>query len=282
MHDSRRVEAPDLIRSPDKYMQRAGLHKVLGRGRPSRVPCLSPRARVLKVQRAGADVGRYATLALVALLWSISTHVFSAGATSQEVVVSNLKSQLLEMGRKDQEVRQRLGVLLRQSPTLLRSPSPDLTALTTEMSHIDADNLHALEQIIARYGWPRSQDVGVEASGAAWVVLQHSPPEYQEKYFPLLKAAVTTGSIRADQVAMLEDRILVSQKKKPKYGTQVVSNANGEPEVYPVENPDELATLRESVGMPPMAEYLRRGEQDIGRPIGRGNVLPKDAEAPAK
>jgi hypothetical protein len=44
--------------SPNKHMQRAGTHKVLGRGRWSLVPWSSPRARVLIGQPAGADVGR--------------------------------------------------------------------------------------------------------------------------------------------------------------------------------------------------------------------------------
>jgi hypothetical protein len=44
--------------SPNKHMQRAGTHKVLGRGRARLVPSSAPRARVLKAQRAGADVNR--------------------------------------------------------------------------------------------------------------------------------------------------------------------------------------------------------------------------------
>jgi hypothetical protein len=40
-------------------MQRAGRHKVLGRGRSGLSPYSAPRARVLTGQRAGADVGRY-------------------------------------------------------------------------------------------------------------------------------------------------------------------------------------------------------------------------------
>jgi hypothetical protein len=43
---------------PNKHMQRAVTHKVLGRGRSSLVPVSAPRARVLTGQRAGADVGR--------------------------------------------------------------------------------------------------------------------------------------------------------------------------------------------------------------------------------
>jgi hypothetical protein len=46
---------------PNKHMQRAGRHKVLGRGRPSLVSWLAHRARVLTGRRAGADVNRWAT-----------------------------------------------------------------------------------------------------------------------------------------------------------------------------------------------------------------------------
>ena len=44
--------------SPNKHMQRAGRHKVLGRGRIGVVPYSALRARVLNRRRAGADVNR--------------------------------------------------------------------------------------------------------------------------------------------------------------------------------------------------------------------------------
>ena len=45
-------------RSPNKHMQRAVTHKVLGRGRSNDVLDQVPRARVLMRRRAGADVNR--------------------------------------------------------------------------------------------------------------------------------------------------------------------------------------------------------------------------------
>ena len=48
--------------SANKHMQRAGTHKVLGRGRSTSVPVQVPRARMLIGQRAGADVNRYTAL----------------------------------------------------------------------------------------------------------------------------------------------------------------------------------------------------------------------------
>jgi hypothetical protein len=44
--------------APNKHMQRAVTHEVLGRGRIDLVPFQAPLARVLKGQRAGADVNR--------------------------------------------------------------------------------------------------------------------------------------------------------------------------------------------------------------------------------
>jgi hypothetical protein len=46
--------------SPNKHMQRAGTHKVLGRGRSGLVLSQVPLARVLMPRRAGADVNGWA------------------------------------------------------------------------------------------------------------------------------------------------------------------------------------------------------------------------------
>jgi hypothetical protein len=48
--------------SPNKHIQRAGVHEVLCRGRSSLAPWLALSARVPKGQRAGVDVSRWATL----------------------------------------------------------------------------------------------------------------------------------------------------------------------------------------------------------------------------
>ena len=45
----------------NKSLQRAGTHKVLGRGRPSAERTRALRARVLKWRRAAAELSRYAT-----------------------------------------------------------------------------------------------------------------------------------------------------------------------------------------------------------------------------
>jgi hypothetical protein len=44
--------------SPNKSLQRAWTHKVLGRGRPTREATRALRARVLKGRRAAAELSR--------------------------------------------------------------------------------------------------------------------------------------------------------------------------------------------------------------------------------
>jgi hypothetical protein len=223
----------------------------------------------------GAELSRYATLPIVVLSLIAALCCHSSAAHGEESGLAEVKAELIEIGRKDQEVRERSNATF--LPDDLRNPTPELLAYIKEQNDVDAANLQRLEDIIAKHGWPGSRQFGSEASGAAWLILQHAPLKSQEKYLPLLQMAAAVGDARAPDVAMLEDRILVHKGMKQRYGTQIVSNANGEPEVAPVESPEDLAGLRRSVGLPPMDEYLRRGEVDIGRPIGRGNLMPPES-----
>jgi hypothetical protein len=58
---------PDHRAPPNKHMQRAVRHKVLGRGRSDVLLSQVRFARVLTRRRAGADVNRWATVPTAAL-----------------------------------------------------------------------------------------------------------------------------------------------------------------------------------------------------------------------
>jgi hypothetical protein len=227
-------------------------------------------------RRAVADAGRYATLPIAVLSLIVALSCLPTAAHAGESGLAEVRTELIAMGRKDQEVRRRSDAVF--TPDDLRNPPPALLAYIKEQNSVDAANLKRLEEIIAKHGWPGSRQFGSEASGAAWVILQHAPLESQEKYLSILQKAAAAGDARSADVAMLEDRVLVRRGRNQRYGTQIVSNAKGEPEVAPVESPKDLAALRESVGLPPMDEYLRRGEADIGRAIARGNLLPPESK----
>jgi hypothetical protein len=183
---------------------------------------------------------------------------------AQAKIAEDLRTELLEMGRRDQEVRER------PQPPL---NSPDIQPLIEEMTKIDQANFRRLEEIINEFGWPGKHLVGEQASTAAWLILQHADLEQQKRYLPALRSAVAKGEARASNLAMMEDRILVGEGKNQLYGTQIVSDTDGKPILHPVDDPANIDARRKAVGLRPIDEYLNYGEAELGVKIGRGNLV---------
>jgi hypothetical protein len=87
----------------------------------------------------------------------------------------------------------------------------------------------------------------------------HAGLEEQRRYFPALKDAVSKGNARPDQLAMLEDRILLREGKKQLFGTQVRSgpDTQGKLVVHPIEDEQNVDVRRAAVGLQPLADYLK-------------------------
>jgi hypothetical protein len=177
------------------------------------------------------------------------------------------------MGAADQAVRAKAAPLLAAG----KLQSDEMKTVAQEMSAVDAYNLVELRKIIERYGWPDSHIVGVDASNAAFLILQHSPQEAQKELLPVFRKAALAGKARGSDLAMLEDRILTHDGKKQRYGTQIFAGPDGVPRVAPVEDPQNLDERRKAVGLPTMKQYLDRAEQDFGRPVDR-SALADQAE----
>src|SRR5690606_16202963 len=95
---------------------------------------------------------------------SVCVLLVPALAVAQQATHSDLRDELLEMGRTDQSVRERMMPLLREHPT---GPWPDeLVALVEEQDQIDKANMKKLEEIVGEFGWPGPNLVGIEASRA--------------------------------------------------------------------------------------------------------------------
>jgi hypothetical protein len=99
----------------------------------------------------------------------------------QAKLSEDLRTELLAMGRRDQEIRER------PLPPL---NSSDIQPLIEEMTKIDQANFRRLEEIINEFGWPGKHLVGEEASTAAWLIFQHADLEQQKRYLPVLRSAV--------------------------------------------------------------------------------------------
>lgn len=126
-----------------------------------------------------------------------------------------------------------------------------------EMMHKqDSLNLIEVEKVLNTYGWLGSEEVGKDGSSAIFLVIQHAELPTQEKYFPMMKDAVKNKKARPQDLALLEDRILMRQGKKQIYGSQINSTNGGKMIVYPIEDPANVDKRRAEVGLPPMSKYL--------------------------
>ena len=138
----------------------------------------------------------------------------------------------------------------------LRAHPSDMTAAQeAQQGLIDKANMQRLDAIIKRFGWPGNGFAGIENAKSAFIVLQHADSASQHTYLPVLQAAVAKGEADGSDLAMLEDRVRISDGRPQLYGTQLKSAKLME--LYPVEDEAHLEQRRSELGMLPMAEFLK-------------------------
>lgn len=205
-------------------------------------------------------MGLFSVLICVVLsaLPALATYVQETSAAIK--LNKELQSELLKIGADDQRYREAIEQhLLKMSAAGNATASDEYRAVLQQQDELDRSNIVKLEKIILQHGWPGKSLVGEAASKAAFLILQHADPIYKKRYFPQLKAAAAQGEARASDVAMMEDRILMGDGKKQRYGTQLHSGpqTGGKIELYPIEDEASVDARRAAVGLPPMAEYLK-------------------------
>lgn len=169
-----------------------------------------------------------------------------------------LRRELLKMQKEDQKYRRQASEVekLKLAPDEMQKR---VSALWEKQAKADKKNIKRLEEIIGKYGWPGRSLVGKDGSVTAFLIVQHADLQYQKKYFPLLKEAVSKGEADRDDAALLEDRILMREGKKQIYGSQLHFNeVTKKLELWPIEDEEGVDARRASVGLEPIAEYLKR------------------------
>ena len=169
-----------------------------------------------------------------------------------------LARELLRRQALDQKYRRLLAeAFARLKPgetSLKHEDAPEAAA----MGNVDAENTEFMKGVIAKHGWPGKSLVGVEAAGAAWLLVQHADhdPEFQTKALEHIKTAFKTGDATGQQLAYLTDRVLLKQGKKQLYGTQFVG-MGPDTKPAPIEDEANVDQRRKEVGLPPLADYAR-------------------------
>ncbi len=123
----------------------------------------------------------------------------------------------------------------------------------------DSLNQLVLKHLVAKYGWLGKSSIGYRGETTIFLVIQHAPLAYQKEMFPLMKVAVSKGEANAVNLAYLEDRILVIEGKKQKYGTQVMYNAKLKRyELAPILDVSSVNVRRQKLGLGTVEQYLKQ------------------------
>ncbi|GAB3799344.1 hypothetical protein GCM10028819_22460 [Spirosoma humi] len=93
-----------------------------------------------------------------------------------------------------------------------------------EMETVHLDNARRLQEIMAQIGWPAQEQVGEDASQAAWLIVQHaiSLPSLMKSALALMNEQKKTRTIDPVSLAFLSDRIAMYENRPQSYGTQFV------------------------------------------------------------
>lgn len=115
-----------------------------------------------------------------------------------------------------------------------------------------------LWQIFRTYGYPDYDLVDTTGADAFWLLVQHQDMDtiLQKTVLEAMQEKVKQGKASKLYVALLTDRVLINTGHAQVYGTQMRLGKNGEHEPKPIAHPAEVDSLRRSVGLEPLAQYI--------------------------
>lgn len=180
------------------------------------------------------------------------------------MAIKELSNKIIELRNADLELRDKLI----QSDELFDGYHPEMEAL-----HIK--NAEVLEEIIQNIGFPTTEQVGEEASKAAWLVIQHaiSKPNFMRRCASLLEKEVHHQKANPIDFAYLKDRIAVLEGNPQLYGTQFDWDENGELNPNQMDLVSLVDKRRAEIGLNSIAEQTKGIRQ---RAQSEGQSAPED------
>jgi hypothetical protein len=160
----------------------------------------------------------------------------------------SLRTQLLRLSKRDQATRASLAA----DPAFEMGYHPRI-----EEAH--RENAARLRDLIECHGWPNESKAGAGGAEAAWLIAQHAigEPTFMRTCRVMLDEESGCGRVPRWQFAYIDDRIRVFTDLPQRHGTQIdVTPLGAAP--HPIEDVERLASLRASVGLPPISQTLAR------------------------
>lgn len=184
---------------------------------------------------------------------SVSLANYHLGQQAKQLRANRqLEAELAEIIRNDQEPRNRIMEAWRNHP----NDSALHRTIAAEVLRNDSINLAKVCRILDHDGFVGKDKVGEECI-AFWLVIQHSPLEYQQKYIPLFRAAAINGDLPKEAIALMEDRIAVWSGRAQIYGSQGSVNDKGIFIPAEILDPTNVDARRAEMGLQPLSEYVK-------------------------
>lgn len=199
----------------------------------------------------------------------------------EPVMVSPVKPVTPE---RIEEIQHQLADRTAAEQALLRAKPPNLdqAAVTNKA------NERWLRGVLDEAGWIDPGVFGPKAAWNAFMIIQHGSLELQLGALPWVQKAFEHEK-NSEAYALLYDRTQVRLGKPQRYGTQIGEDADHNPIILPLEDPDRVDELRAELGLPPLDDYLDAIEKFVShgkRPRLYGDWVAvhqpgEDAEASA-
>jgi hypothetical protein len=179
----------------------------------------------------------------------------SSGAFCESKIDSALQKKIMCMFKEDQKWRLESNNLENG-----KKSSFDEATINRNLFKTDSLNMIAAKFIIAKYRFPGYSLVGQEGSDCFWAIIQHCDEDliFQQKVLVLMSKEVKMHNATGEKFAFLQDRVLVNQGHKQRYGTQVrldLKTHHAKP--FPIKDSLNVDARRKAVGLPPLQDYLK-------------------------
>lgn len=173
---------------------------------------------------------------------------------TEQPLDSILKKQLELIAVEDQTLR----LMLPEVTEKFGRESSEYKYIWSLINRQDSICIKKLIKIVDTHGWVGKNRIGAKANQGIWLIIQHAELKVQEKYLPLLKESVKKNESEGWHLAFLEDRVLMHNEKKQKYGTQAIWDANlMKNRIYPIEDLKNVNQRRLNLGLETIEEYAK-------------------------
>lgn len=163
------------------------------------------------------------------------------------------------------EIRLELEAMFDEDRELVHAAytNPSDARTVSTIREIDTAHAKRLKEIVEHIGWPTRDLVGLKATQAAYMVIQHAGHDiaFQNRCLELMVDLVESGELPASYLALLTDRIRVFQDKPQVFGTQMTMARNElgmmvPTPTVPIEDPANLDDRRALMGMAPHEQFV--------------------------